>query len=439
MASKLLEPGDPKGVYVILNKLTTREEGSPEDVEQINSVFAKLRFLNLYPPAINDFGQNEVRNAISHLTSYPNNDIPRFMFLMTHGHEEGQLEDNSGRLFHINDVINHFNIVENAHLKDTFKMILVNACRGEEEPIFFDSPSKTIDPDLHENLVVGFSCLERKKSPRLRGGSPFIKVACEVLDEDYDSVPMPFLLDEISKRLSNYRMNRKEWNLTPEFKYFGHFSKQYQELPVELVMSIEKNAVHSSHESNSHRSYDAQQCTKSIEQYISDLFMSDQLTPPESPTSTGRRRRRKPSKSSITRCLKSTEIPVHEVAEQRLMELLSNTSSCILDVPLVYPPEIGFQNYCPYSHIVDTPMSSPEMGNSMIRNTGVSSQDKVGDDEPYSSSNYHSTNTNTNSYELIGYDIDRLLLPTEDERVRQEFSDDSYQDFCPVEANPFAK
>ena len=51
----------------------------------------------------------------------------------------------------------------------------------------------------------------------------------------------------------------------------------------------------------------------------------------------------------------------------------------------------------------------------------------------------HSTNTNTNSYELIGYDIDRLLLPTEDERVRQEFSDDSYQDFCPVEANPFAK
>ena len=406
MASKLLESSDPKGVYVILNKLTTREEGSPEDVEQINSVFTKLGFLNVHPPAINDFGQHEVRNAINCLTSYQNKDIPRFLFLMTHGNEEGQLEDSSGKLFQINDVINHFNIVENAHLKDTFKMILVNACRGEEEPIFFDSPSKTINPEMHENLVVGFSCLERKKSPRLRGGSPFIKVTCEVFDEDYDSVPMPFLLDEISKRLSNFRMNMKEWNLTPEFIYYGRFSKQYKELPVELVTSMEKTPMHSNHESR--RSYDAQQCTKSLEQYISDVFMSDQLTPPESPSSTGRRRRRKPSKSSITRCLKTDQIPNHEEAKHPLMELLSNKSSGIIDLPLVQPTEFEFLKDSPYSHTLDTPMSSPEMGNSIIPNTGDPSQDEL-KEEHFSSANCHSINTN--SFDLIGFNVKLADIP----------------------------
>ena len=38
----------PIGLFVILNLLTTREIGSPEDIKRIDSVFRKLGFLNLH-------------------------------------------------------------------------------------------------------------------------------------------------------------------------------------------------------------------------------------------------------------------------------------------------------------------------------------------------------------------------------------------------------
>ena len=242
MASKCSEEKEPRGLFVILNKLTTREEGSPEDVDQINSVFTNLNFLNLHPPAYHDFMPKDIIEGIRKLIQYPNYNIPRFLFIMTHGHDDGQLEDHTGNFIHINSIVDHFNVIQNPHLKNSFKMILVNACRGSQEPIYYDSPSNDVKERNHANLVVGFSCLENMKSPRQRGGSPFIKVCCDVFDEDFETTPIRFMMDDIVKRLSSFEMNGKFWKLTPEFKHYGPFSKEYEGLPIGLAIdSIDLN------------------------------------------------------------------------------------------------------------------------------------------------------------------------------------------------------
>ena len=95
---------NPKGHFVILNKLKTREEGSPEDIYLINEAFEKLGFLNLQPPAVNDFDKIHIGPLIKKLLEYPVKTIPRFLFIMTHGQKDCQLEDGNGNFFHINDI-----------------------------------------------------------------------------------------------------------------------------------------------------------------------------------------------------------------------------------------------------------------------------------------------------------------------------------------------
>ena len=158
----------PIGLFATLNLLTSREEGSPEDTKLIDSSFRNLGFQNLFTK--NDFSIKDAHEAAETLINHPNKDLPRVLFIMSHGREGGQLEDLKERTFHINGIIERFNVVEHPELENTMKLIFVKACRGQEDPICYDSWNR------YKNLAIGYSCQKNMKSARLSDGSPFIKV-----------------------------------------------------------------------------------------------------------------------------------------------------------------------------------------------------------------------------------------------------------------------
>ena len=55
---------NPIGLFVILNLLTSREIGSPEDIKRIDSVFRKLGFLNLHTK--NDFSSKMLMKQLNY-------------------------------------------------------------------------------------------------------------------------------------------------------------------------------------------------------------------------------------------------------------------------------------------------------------------------------------------------------------------------------------
>ena len=218
----------PKGLFVILNLLTTREVGSPEDTKRIDSVFKNLGFQNLHSK--NDFSIKDAHEAAETLINHPNKDLPRVFFIMSHGKEGGQLEDFKEHSFHINGIIKRFNVVQHPELENTMKLIFVNACRGPEIPICYDSWNR------YKNLAVGYSCRKNMKSPRLPDGSPFIKVLCKEFKKNFKSVPLPKIFDNITTKLTGYKAYGVKYDFIPEFEKVQHFSEVYKEHPVQVAI-----------------------------------------------------------------------------------------------------------------------------------------------------------------------------------------------------------
>ena len=218
----------PIGLFVILNLLTSREIGSPEDIKRIDSVFRKLGFLNLHTK--NDFSIKDAHEAAELLINHPNKDLPRVLFIMSHGKKGGQIKDLKARTFHINGIIERFNVDSHPELENTMKLIFVNACRGPEFPIHYDSWNR------FKNLAVGYSCRKNKKSPRLPNGSPFIRVLCKEFKKNFKSVPLPQMFDNIKAKLTGYKADGVRYDFIPEFEKVEHFSEVYKEHPVEVAM-----------------------------------------------------------------------------------------------------------------------------------------------------------------------------------------------------------
>ena len=221
----------PKGLFAILNKLKNREHGSLEDVQTINSSFERLTFQNILPPSKNDFTRAEMVNCIQKIANHPDKTLPRIIFIMTHGNEDF-LEDGEGAMFGIYEVLNHLSVVRQPALKDTFKMVVVLSCRGENCPeIHFDATDDNNDFDQNKNLAVAFSCLKDKKSVRFDDGSPFIKVFCDVFVQEYTRLPVVDMFEEIKRRLTPYIKNNVKYELTPEFKIHG-LSEKFKTQPI---------------------------------------------------------------------------------------------------------------------------------------------------------------------------------------------------------------
>ena len=102
--------------------------GSPHDVERLKKTFEILHFeLFQNKPHIN-LTKQEISLIVQKFVKDPST-LPRIVFVMSHGTSNGLL-DIDDIVYNKNKcIINHFKSKRGLHLKDTLKLVVIQACR----------------------------------------------------------------------------------------------------------------------------------------------------------------------------------------------------------------------------------------------------------------------------------------------------------------------
>ena len=103
-------------------------EGSHHDVERLKKTFEILHFeLFQNKPHIN-LTKQEIFLIIQEFVKDPST-LPRIVFVMSHGTSDSLLDIDNIK-YNINEyIVNHFKSKRGVHLKDTLKLVVIQACR----------------------------------------------------------------------------------------------------------------------------------------------------------------------------------------------------------------------------------------------------------------------------------------------------------------------
>ena len=197
----------------------TGRDGSDKDVEILKSTFEKMKFLFFEKKFHSDLTQENIQNLVIRFANHPMV-ISRVVIIMSHGNKT-ELFDVDHKGYNFNRVIrNPFSSNNNPHLKDTLKLIVIQACRGEVEPFQFDEPAYESQWfDRFSNLYLAQSSLEDYKSVRsTTNGCPYITQITLALQKQWENHNIYKIFNDVAESMQN---EYKYLNLTPEFRVLG--------------------------------------------------------------------------------------------------------------------------------------------------------------------------------------------------------------------------
>ena len=106
----------------------TGRDGSDNDVEILKSTFENMKFLFFEKKYHSDLTQEKIQNLVIRFAKHPMV-ISRVVIIMSHGNAT-ELFDVDHKGYNFNKVIrNPFSSNNNPHLKDSLKLVVIQACR----------------------------------------------------------------------------------------------------------------------------------------------------------------------------------------------------------------------------------------------------------------------------------------------------------------------
>ena len=198
-----------------------------------------MKFLFFEKKYHTDLTQENIQNLVIRFANHPMV-ISRVVIIMSHGNKT-VLFDVDHKGYNFNRVIrNPFSSNNNPHLKDTLKLIVIQACRGEVEPFQLDeSPYDSQWCDRYSNLCLAKSSLEDYKSVRFTHiGCPYIKQITLALEKQWRTHNINKIFNDVAASMQNEYENL---NLTPEFSVLGHVTVPIEDTFMKVLKASSRN------------------------------------------------------------------------------------------------------------------------------------------------------------------------------------------------------
>ncbi|XP_037956392.1 uncharacterized protein LOC119686015 [Teleopsis dalmanni] len=131
-----------------------------------------------------------------------------YITVMSHGHENDIIYTKT-EAYNIQDTIIK-PLLANKNLKDTQKIVLVNACRGDIDPRLEDDDLEYVETDMNNidvKLVTFYSSQRGYVSLLPKDGAVFIKEFCEHFDIPFNEVSM----EEIATRMETVLQKKMDF------------------------------------------------------------------------------------------------------------------------------------------------------------------------------------------------------------------------------------
>ena len=245
----------PNAIICIINNYKNRP-GSQEDVDSLFKLSGDLHFAVFENKVHADLNEDKIVELMKRFANYKVNEtkVPRILIIMCHGNED-RLIDASGASYDLDEVIlPHFSSTERPALDDVLKLIVVQSCRGDLFPVYYDANNPIPKSYFYKNILVGSSAKKGHRSIRIPGvGCPYIQYFCSIMRECWKNKPKANVFrvfKDIHEKMSDYKVNGRHYKLVPEMRLIGDLDDTFinRGLYLNCISVAEKEIPHNIHQ-----------------------------------------------------------------------------------------------------------------------------------------------------------------------------------------------